>query len=92
MVRYLKKQIASQLDADGIFNPSNKLIGIRKGQEWNDELDTLIHEYLHFLQNKYPTKLLKLTDKDDLRKSEQAKVTRKICRLIVKKQYIKLFK
>lgn len=92
LVKYISKQVADALDADGIFYKYKKEIDIRKGQSWNDELDTLIHEYLHFLQDKYPTRLLKLSDSGDLNKDGQARMTRRICRLIVKPQYRELFK
>ena len=91
-VKYISNQVAEQLDCDGIFYDYKKEIGIRKGQKWNDELDTLIHEYLHFLQDKYPTRLIKFTDVGDLKKDGQARITRRICRLLVKSQYKKLFK
>lgn len=89
---FLKKQVAVQLNCDGIFNDSTKKMGIRKGLEWDNELDTLVHEYLHFLFSKYPTRMKKLNDVEDLKKNKTDRMAMKICRMLVLERYKKLFK
>ena len=88
---FLKKQIASQLDADGIYDDCTKKMGICKGLEWDNEMDTLVHEYLHFLFSKYPTRMKKLNDVEDLKKNETDRMAKKICRMLVLERYKKLF-
>lgn len=92
LVKYLKKQVAEQLDADGIFNNKTREIGIKKGQVWYNEMDTLIHEYIHYLRRMYPRRLIRMSDCGDQAKNETDKMARKICSLLVSNKYKKFFK
>jgi len=69
-----------------------KKIEIAKKLPWDREMEVLIHEFLHFLQDRYKGHIRAMNDDDFVRYNETNDYAQKICRLIVQDRFKKLFK
>jgi hypothetical protein len=89
---YGKNKHLDRIDADGVFDTCKKTIEIRKGMPWNEEMRVFIHEMIHWVETQYKGKIVSLNDCPDLNKNEADRISRIICRKLVKQQYRKLFR
>jgi hypothetical protein len=88
----MKRNDPSPTGAIGLYHSHNKQIEVAKGLEKPREMEVLIHEFLHFLQERYKGYIKSMNDDEMVRYNETNDYAQRICRLIVQERFKKLFK
>jgi len=91
-IKYLKKNDPDPLGYNGLYHSWCKKIEIAKKLPWNREMEVLIHEFIHFLQDKYKPYIKAMNDYELVRYNETNNASIRICRQLVQQRYRHLFK
>jgi hypothetical protein len=91
-IKFMRKNDPSPTGAVGLYHSHNKQIEVAKGMPWNREMEVLIHETIHFLQDRYHPYLKAMNDEEFVRYNETNNAALKICKQLVQDRYRPLFK
>lgn len=91
-IKYISKQVADQIDCDGVFDTNKRTIRICHGMGRLYEMKVYLHEQIHFIATHYNGYIRKMSDNKDLDKNETDLTAKKIMKLLLQERYIKQIK
>ena len=81
----MKKSVARKMEADGLYYPNRKIL-VSKELKPLWEMETIVHEMIHFFEDRYKEFVSKRKDGEN-EPEEVDKLAIRICRLIIKKEF-----